>query len=359
MGGRFWTSIYLIFVAWPLSGLIGSDVDPVTAAATVACVLAFCGLYLRIVWTALPRPHRDHAPGLLVLLYALAAGPAVPLGQEWLFVAVFFLITALAVALPPRAMPVGVALTVGGLIAGIVLVGGSLADDWWIPVQAVLFAGALHGFLEARRSNAELRRARTRAERLAVDNERLRFARDMHDILGHSLSVMTLKSQLAGRLTTVDAERARAEMAEVEELSRQALAEVRHAVAGYRALHLPDEIDVARNALAAAGIGAEIAARPIPDDAASLLAWVVREGATNVVRHSRARRCRIRCGTENGLAYVEITDDGGGSDAETEGSGLRGLAERLQAADGFLRAHRMPGGGFRLLAGLPVAEESA
>ncbi|WP_433499645.1 hypothetical protein ACQP1K_04790 [Sphaerimonospora sp. CA-214678] len=138
MGGRFWTSIYLIFVAWPLSGLIGSDVDPVTAAATIACVLAFCGLYPRIVWTALSRPHRDHAPGLLVPLYALAAGPAAQLGQEWLFGAVF---ADADLAVPAPALVAAYLALVAAVVTGVAH--WSRREGWGERHRLALAGGAL------------------------------------------------------------------------------------------------------------------------------------------------------------------------------------------------------------------------
>src|SRR5690606_36171092 len=118
------------------------------------------------------------------------------------------------------------------VIGALFPLGESPVTRWWIPMQAVLFAGAFDTFVRLGEANRALRESRARAERLAVDNERLRFARDMHDILGHSLSVLALKSQLAGRLVAVDPDRARAEIGEVEELARQALADVRATVAG-------------------------------------------------------------------------------------------------------------------------------
>lgn len=363
MGGRFWTGIYLIFIGWPVLGFLGGSGHPgPLVALVVAGVAAFCGLYLRVAWTALRLPHRNATPVSLAALYGTAAALAVPLGKDWMFLSSFFVLVAVICSLPPRETAIGVGAVVGGLVAGLVLTGESLAANWWIPLQALLFAGTLHNHLRLRRANEELAAARARGERLAVDNERLRFARDLHDILGHSLSVMTLKSQLARRLVDTDPQRARAEMEQVEELARRAMAEVRDAVAGYRALSLEEELAGARRALAAAGVRVQVDAGPVPQEAASLLAWVVREGTTNVVRHSGARECRIRCGVAGNRAFVEVADGGpagehdGREAAPRGGYGLRGLAERLEAAGGSLRGTPLPGGGFVLHAWLPVAE---
>lgn len=356
MRGRFWSSVYLVFLSYPLLAFLETGPDPAELALAGAGMAAFVALYLRVVTAALRRPRANAAPWAVAALVPVWLLLVPPLGEPWLFVSMFFVITALICALRRPVMLAAVAGTVAAVTGALFPLGGSPATHWWIPLQAALFAGALDAFVRLGEANRALRASRARAERLAVDNERLRFARDMHDILGHSLSVITLKSQLAGRLTAVDPDRARAEIREIEDLSRQALADVRATVAGYRTLSLPEEIDSARRALTAAGIEVEVSAAPVPPEAEPLIARVVREGATNVVRHSRASRCHIRYGMAAGEAYVEVIDDGAGPDTAGggEGTGLRGLAERLQAAGGSLRGRAAEGGGFALLARLPA-----
>lgn len=391
--GRVWTSVYLAVLVWPLPGFLSRSPSWGVAALVAAGVVCFAVLYLRVVWTALDRPHTNATPRSLVLLYAVAAALAPALGVMWVFATSFFLITALATALPRRAMVAWAAVTVAAVTVAVPLLGAPLGEHWWIPLQATLFAGAMRAFLDLAAANRALAVANAEVSRLAVDNERLRFARDMHDILGHSLAVMTLKSQLAGRLVTADPARAAAEMAEVEELSRQALSDVRDAVAGYRELSLEEELEGARRALGAAGVRLEVSAEPVPGEVESVLAWVVREGTTNVVRHSGARCCRVRAGVRDGEAYVSITDDGrsarerrarerrarehrprtgpapaqgtgaspGGSETGSRGplpggggTGLRGLRERVEVAGGTLHAGPAPGGGFELSARIPL-----
>lgn len=202
----------------------------------------------------------------------------------------------------------------------------------------------------------ELRAAREELARLAVADERLRFARDLHDLLGHTLSVMVVKSEAIRRLAHLDAESAAAQAADIETVGRRALVEVREAVTGYRAGGLAAELDGARSALGAAGI--DLAVResgpPLPTDADRLLGWVVREGATNVVRHSHAGRCEIEVRHAASTATVEIRDDGAGPGTAAIRSGLRGLHERLSAAGGRLDTARGSDGGFVLTAVLPV-----
>jgi two-component system sensor histidine kinase DesK len=201
-------------------------------------------------------------------------------------------------------------------------------------------AFAMWGVQQLMYRNVDLLRAREENARLAVAEERSRFARDLHDILGHSLTVITVKAELAGRLLDVDPARARRELADVERLGREALADVRQAVEGYREVTLPGELARARAALAAADIAADLptSADEPRGEARELFAWAVREGVTNVVRHSRARTCRISLDATS----VEVVDDGvgpceaaGGSGVGSDlpGNGLRGLRERAAALD--------------------------
>jgi two-component system sensor histidine kinase DesK len=193
----------------------------------------------------------------------------------------------------------------------------------------------------------QLRATQQELARLAVEDERSRVARDLHDILGHSLTVITVKAELAGRLVEVDPARAAAEIADVEDLARGALADVRSTVAGFRGVSIATELAGARVALESAGILASVpgTADVVPSDARELFGWVVREGVTNVVRHSGATRATIRLAADS----VEVTDDGlGPTDAATDGNGLAGLRERVDAAGASLTVGRSESGGFRL-----------
>jgi two-component system, NarL family, sensor histidine kinase DesK len=208
----------------------------------------------------------------------------------------------------------------------------------------------------------ELRSAREELARMAVNEERLRFARDLHDLLGHSLSLITLKSELAGRLLPEEPEKAETEVHDIEEVARQALGEVREAVAGYRSPTLDEELAGAAEMLGAAGIDFELEneAGLLPREIDGVLAWAVREGTTNVIRHSQARNCHILLAREDGMVYATITDDGRGeTDQGTSGSGLPGLAERVATfSDGEFDAGPLPEGGFRLRVELPLRREA-
>lgn len=241
----------------------------------------------------------------------------------------------------------------------------SLATGWlaglaWLDlVQSAVFIPAIifitKSVMWSITTSWELRAAREEIARLAVMTERLRIARDLHDLLGHNLSLITLKSELAGRLLTKAPERAAAEISEIEQVARTTLQEVREAVASYRQPSLANELQAAREILAAAGIhahfeGDEGSASHLPTAVETVLAWTVREGVTNVIRHSRAQHCSIRMWSEKQRIIVEIKNDGictpsvigvSTKDAistHASGNGLRGLAERVHALGGEFSA---------------------
>jgi two-component system sensor histidine kinase DesK len=209
------------------------------------------------------------------------------------------------------------------------------------------------------RVNRELQAARHELARFAVTDERLRIARDLHDLLGHSLSVINLKSELAAKLVEDDPKRAAAELEDVQAVGRQALAEVREAVQGYRQLALDDALAGARTALSAAGIAYELDGAPadLPAEVEEVFAWAVREGTTNVVRHSQAAHCAVRIRDGADEASLEVEDDGVSPPAEPQvGSGLTGLAERAARLRGRLEAGARPDGGFRLRLVVPLQQ---
>ena len=184
-----------------------------------------------------------------------------------------------------------------------------------------------------------------------VDQERARMARDLHDILGHSLTVIAVKAELADRLVDVSPERARAEIADIQRLSRDALADVRRTVDGVRELSLPAELARARSALQAAEITADLPGSTdhVPSDVRELFAWTMQEGVTNVVRHSAASRCTVTLADDR----ITIEDDGRGmrsadASALRDGHGLSGLRERAAAEGAHVVVETPPSGGFRL-----------
>ncbi|MEU1589835.1 histidine kinase [Micromonospora sp. NPDC005710] len=241
---------------------------------------------------------------------------------------------AVAVAVGVLAVSVAVAFWTGGSVARHLVVTGGIG----VAVAAVNgFQVWFWGLL------VEARQGQAAQARLAAAEERLRFARDVHDVLGHHLTVIALKAELAARLAAVDPDRAGREAAEVQRLAAFALGEVRETVHGYRAVDLDEQLAAVVGVLRSCGVRCTVLPLPVdlPQPAAVELAAVLREASTNVLRHSRADWCRIRIDREDDVARMTVANDGadgGGPDAHSHG--LRGLAERLAAAGGELRVRR-------------------
>jgi two-component system, NarL family, sensor histidine kinase DesK len=315
------------------------------------------------------RPHDRTTMAWLVAVIALGISILAVGGLNW--VAAIFIAGAAAGRLTrlARDATIGAVCCAGaalgvGLVHGVGLGGGSLELTLG-PLLATFFA-----YNAARRSELvdKLRETRAELARMAVADERLRIARDLHDLLGHSLSLITLKAELAGRVIDTDTGRAAGEIADLEAVARRSLGEVRAAVTSYRQPSLAAEIAAARQMLSAAGMDCRVVAPAsieLPPDTDALLAWTVREGITNAVRHSGARTVTITVTATPGEASAEIADDGVGPAWKPEagpgerGSGLTGLAERARGAGAQITAGEGPGGkGFRLLARVPPARLS-
>jgi two-component system sensor histidine kinase DesK len=227
---------------------------------------------------------------------------------------------------------------------------------WFVDIGLLLVVGTLNvHFSQRARAQKKLLRAQEEIEHLAKIAERERIARDLHDVLGHTLSVIVLKSELASKLAERDPARAKAEMTDVEQTARAALAEVRQAIGGYRSNGLVAELAQARATLETAGITVECdqALVSLPATQESVLALAVREAVTNVVRHAHAARCRLELKTADGVCRLSIQDDGRGG-FQPEGNGLAGMRERVEALGGTLR--RETQGGTRLHITLPLLD---
>ncbi|MFE2927953.1 sensor histidine kinase [Streptomyces goshikiensis] len=204
----------------------------------------------------------------------------------------------------------------------------------------------------------ELDHARELQAQLAVAEERLRFGRDLHDVMGRNLAVIALKSELAVQLARRERPEAVDQMIEVQRIARESQREVRDVVRGYREADLAVELEGARGVLSAAGMNCLVefeAGRALPAEVQSALGWVVREATTNVLRHGDARTCLIRLTADDEGALTLLVENDGAPEAPAgpPGSGLAGLRERLAVVDGTLRAGPVDGGRFRLLAQVP------
>ena len=352
-GGSVALVTFLLFIGFPLAGMFDDSPGAAHLAAVYAGLGVFVAVYLRVMWK--PRSRRDTLLSIAALAL-IAAAMSADATTEWapLFI---YVAAVCGFRLPGREAAVGiVACAVAAGAAGAARA-YPLSDGIQFVIYCIAIGSLLRGMSYLGGLNRALREARDEIARLAVGEERLRFARDLHDLLGHSLSVIALKSELAGRLVGADPDRARQEVADIERVSREALVEVREAVSGYRQMTLADELRGAEVALTAAGIEPSVT-RPsvtFPPEVESVLAWAVREGTTNVIRHSGARHCAIRVHAGLSDASVEIVDDGPAADVATgSGSGLAGLEERVARRHGRLEAARRPEGGFRLSIEIPA-----
>src|SRR5580704_6324591 len=229
------------------------------------------------------------------------------------------------------------------VIAAVVAVAGlegwllHLSHGFTFPATFLsTFIGAGNIFFAQRTRHIEkLRRAHDEIEHLAKIAERERIARDLHDVLGHTLSLITLKSELAGKLIDRDPAQAKREIRDIETAARDALAEVRHAILGYRAKGLNEEFKQAKSTLETAGIEVNVQNNPVPMPATveSVLSLALREAVTNVVRHAGAKHASLRLARINGHCQLEIWDDGRGG-LQVEGNGLRGMRERIESLGG-------------------------
>jgi two-component system, NarL family, sensor histidine kinase DesK len=339
----------------------------------ILATLVFVVLVDRTVLVRVPEPGRYARWQwvLLPLVVALGAALFAVGGMSWL--------TALAVASAAvgRITPDGRTTVLGlvcctGIAVGISIAIGLGYGDILVAGAVVALANLLAHSAE-RRNVLMYRLKQTRAElaRVAVADERLRISRDLHDLLGHSLSLIALKAELAGRVIGKDPERAAREIADLETVARRSLTEVRQAVTGYRQPSLAAELLSSQRMLASAGIDCRVrapGAYSLPPAADALLAWTVREGATNIVRHAAARHAEIGIEVTDAEASALLSDDGTGPPdgadgvpgpgpgvAPAAGSGLAGLAERAARLGGTLSAGAGQRGGFWLRVSVPLA----
>jgi two-component system sensor histidine kinase DesK len=203
----------------------------------------------------------------------------------------------------------------------------------------VTLGGVCIHWSEINKANAELMRKQSEIERLAKIAERERIARDLHDLLGHTLSVSVLKARLAAKLIRRDANAAEKEINEIERISREALGQVREAVQGYRNAGLAEELDNARSALNTANVDSQFSiddeAAKTPSQIENVLAMALREAVTNVIRHAGGTRCRVELSTQDQNVVLQIVDNGSGG-AIVPGAGLNGMRERVESLGGSI-----------------------
>jgi two-component system sensor histidine kinase DesK len=348
---RWGGPIFGLLWLWPLVfAFAESDPSAGEIAAVAASLAAFGAAFLLAVITARPLLP----PVLVMLAIAIALTLAVDDAFGWLFA---WAGSAATVRLDNRTGVKAWAAITAVAAATIALADPDAALFWGITA-AVAATSALWLLIGGlMRANEALREARAELAEMAVAEERLRFARDLHDLLGHDLSLIALKAELASKLLPARVDEAATEVEHIRDLTRSALDQVREAVGGYRRPTLTSELAGARVALEAAGIELEVDAgdEALDPDVASVLAWAVREGATNAIRHSGARHAAITLRAGDGTTELEIADDGRGAPPhDGSGHGLTGLRERVQSVGGTVEAGAGPGGGFRVKVRVPA-----
>jgi two-component system sensor histidine kinase DesK len=385
--------LLVIFLVLPAAALLTSHSRSGHPGFLIFATLAFVVLVDRTVLVRMPQPglYTRWQWWLLPLVVALGAALFAVGGMAWL--------TALAVASAAvgRISPDGRATVIGLVcctgIAVTISAATGLGYGNTVVAGAVVALGNLLAHSAERRNVLMYRLKATRAElaRAAVAEERLRISRDLHDLLGHSLSLITLKAELASRVIGTDPERAAREIAELETVARRSLTEVRQAVTSYRQPSLAAELVSSRRMLASAGIDCQLrvpGAYSLPPAVDALLAWTVREGATNIVRHSAATHAKIVIELTGTEAAAKLSDDGAGprgkglraiadavgagsaadggrgagsglAGSGLAGSGLAGLAERAARLGGSLSAGAGEEGGFWLRVSVPLTGGAA
>ncbi len=341
-----------LFMVSAFVAVITADAEPALIVTTCILLLIFSGTYVFLVGRLLQASVAARAAvvGLLLLLTLpafLVLGTSTT--SLWVFVAVA----------GGMLFPFGAAMAIGVVLAVAMLVIDAIAGDplsWELALTLVALTAFMAGFAANVRLNIELRETREELAVAAVAAERERIGRDLHDILGHSLTAIAVKAGLARRLLASDPAAAGTEIGDVERLAREALKDVRATASGYREVSLTAELGVAAGVLRAAGIRADLPATAddVDPDAREALGYVLREAVTNVVRHSGARTCRVVLHSRS----IEIVDDGDGVDRNPTagtGAGLQNLADRMGAQGGSCEAGPGPDGGFVIRAGLPAA----
>jgi two-component system sensor histidine kinase DesK len=364
--------VWLVYLVIPLPPVFGHGHSALYSIGAIVLTAVFTVIYLALIVSWEGPPRRTET--MFGALFAIAVAGSVIYGAAgitmWIFVA-----AAAGWAIGDRRRALRALGVVAACYVGLGLSSHLSTSNFLLNLlPLVLVGGMVIGFRRRIELARELSMAREEVVRLAASEERLRLARDMHDLTGQSLSTITLKSELAARLLArlpegPERDRAKDEIEQVAAVSRQTLRDIRQAISGYRRPTLAVEIITARNALESAGIVSHddadltLASGTFDPDAEAALAWCLREAVTNVIRHSGARNCHIGLTRRFGSVSIKVRDDGRGYQAAGDrpdgrpdvvtGAGLRGMSERLSAVGGQLELR--PGSeGFVLIATVPA-----
>jgi two-component system, NarL family, sensor histidine kinase DesK len=365
----FFSGIWLVYLIQPVADLSHGHHHPLWIAGGVVLAVVFCAVYIAILASWESHPRRAYT-GLAVIV-ALAVAAGLIYGQAWTAMWIY-ISAATGFVFPGRRRALLAVAVVGGCYALLSLISHVPETTFLFELLPVVLVGwAMVGFRLQLVLMHELRQARETVAKLAVNEERLRLARDMHDLTGQSLSLITLKSELAAKRIarlpqSAELDAVLTEVTDIGRVSRQTLHDIREAVSGYRRPTLAIEIITARTSMDAAGIHVDddpaltMRSGTFDPDAEAALAWCLREAATNVTRHSGAASCRVRLTERSGEISLEVSDDGRGLSAPSRalpaGTGLHGMLERLSAVGGrfSVESTGRDGRGFRLIATVPA-----
>jgi two-component system, NarL family, sensor histidine kinase DesK len=345
--------LWLVYLGQTVHG-VSVHSEGVAALVGYAIIIAFAFCYLLTLNQSWDGSH-GHLFWISFTAIIVLALVAPIFAHEDAFAMLVYIAVVFVAAFRKQSVWLVGGLTIIAVVAPSLVPSWNAGPDWNMAITLPLVAVAMWAFFAILQSNVELTKARAEVARLAAENERSRIARDLHDLLGHSLTTITVKAELAKHLSERDPTKAAAEIAEVEALSRRTLSEVRAAVSGYREVTLSGELATGRQVLRAAGFVADLpkAVDDVDPNYEELFGWVVREGITNVVRHSRGTTCTITVGRN----WLTIADDGTCVETAVPGSGLIGLGERVAAAGGTVVSGCADDGpGWRLRVDLPANE---
>lgn len=342
-----WTPyLWLVYLLWVPIDAVFVRSTPLQWAATIVGIIFFLVIYFRAWWV------RGRQLFVVITLMALLGVLFAPINPG---ASVYFIYSGSFAGRLGDRPAIGMHV-IGGLL--LIIAAESLllnlSPYFWsfaaIFTILIGLVGVHYG--ERERQRNKLLRAQEEIEHLAKIAERGRIARDLHDVLGHTLSVIVLKSELASKLAEQDPQRAVSEIKDVERISRDALAQVRNTIRGYQARSLQAEAEQATAALEAAGVkvSCDLAPADLPPAHEGVLALALREGVTNIIRHAKATSCKLSLQTLRGGCRLEISDDGCGQ-LEPEGAGLTGMRQRVEALGGKLQ--REVSSGTRILITLP------
>ncbi len=331
VGRLTFPSVYLVYTLQTVNGIHAYARGTVAVAGSVGIGL-FAATYVMTLSAMFTDRFRPFWTGYAMLV--ALCGVELAIAHQYAFCLFVFVGVPLIAVRGGRAVPFTAGLVAIAAVLPAVAPSWRKGADYGASTAIILLA--MDAFFAVINTNRALIDARAQIARLAAENERNRIARDLHDLLGHSLTAITVKAALARRLAATDPTRASAEIAQVEELTRHALAEVRAAVTGYHDVSLATELATGAEILRAGGIEPRFPTNldSVDQSCSELFGWAVREAVTNVLRHAHATTCTVRVGPD----WIDITDNGATRQSRVHGSGLRGLTERARATSGRLTA---------------------